>query len=143
MIFTIRSSEVFCRSPEVEVRVGVAVVHHLHQPVIQPARQFPPEGEEEQGELHKAQRDDRFKVPCREQQDHRNTNYQRHFEETPAHRQRGGRYQTPETGHSSKPRADDPADAAEQLRLAEIIPRIPHQTRCTPVRPATSAYCAG
>ena len=114
------------QAPEVEIRVGVAVVHHLHQPVIQPAGQFPPEGEKEQSELHNAQRDDCFKLPCREQQNYRYTNYQRHFEERLHHRQRlADVIKRRKQGVAGKPRADDPADAAEQLRLAEIIPRTP------------------
>lgn len=41
---------------QIPVTVGIAVVEYIQQPAIEPPRQFPPEGEEEQRKLYKCQR---------------------------------------------------------------------------------------
>lgn len=65
---------------QIPATMGIAVVEHIQQPAIEPPRQFPPEGEEEQRELHKRQRHHYFHIPRRTERYQRNTDHQRHLQ---------------------------------------------------------------
>lgn len=73
---------------EIPATVGIAVVEYIQQPAIEPPRQFPPEGEEEQCELHKRQRHYHLYIPRRAERDQRNTDHQRHLQQRLHHGQR-------------------------------------------------------
>lgn len=68
---------------QIPATVGIAVVEHIQKPAIKPPRQFPPEGEEEQCELHKRRRHHCLHIPHRTERYQWNTDHQRHLQQRP------------------------------------------------------------